>query len=140
MISTFTACIDANVMGSVSFLFFLFVENIEHLETGLRLPDSKGNHVLAAAIHGHASTIVTFNFKDFPENYLSQFKIHAKHPDEFLVYAYYVSPDHFIEAVKQDFQHYRQPRLTFAEYIVSLNMAGVPKLAEILAGLEVLKA
>ena len=116
------------------------VENFEHLEVGLKLPDPKDNHVLAAAIHGHASTIVTFNLKDFPEDYLSQFKIHATHPDQFLIDAYYISPDHFIEAVKQDFQHYKQPPLTFAEYIQSLKTAGVPKLAEILAELEVLIA
>lgn len=114
------------------------VENFEHLETGLKLPDPKDNHVLAAAIHGHASTIVTFNLKDFPDEYLSQFKIHAKHPDEFLTDAYYVSPNHFIEAVKQDFQHYRLPPLAFAEYIESLKTAGAPKLADILAELEVL--
>jgi predicted nucleic acid-binding protein len=116
------------------------VENFEHLEAGLQLPDANDNHVLAAAIHGHASTIVTFNLKDFPAEYLSQFKIHAKHPDEFLVAAYHVSPDRFIEAVKPDFQHYWLPPLTFAEYSGSLKNAGVPKLAEILAKPKVLIA
>jgi predicted nucleic acid-binding protein len=116
------------------------VENYEHLEVGLQLPDAKDKHVLAAAIHGHASTIVTFNLKDFPNNYLAQFKIHATHPDQFLIDAYYISPDHFIEAVRLDFLHYKYPPLTFAEYIEALRNAGVPKLAEILAELEVLIA
>ena len=116
------------------------IENYEHLEEGLKLPDPKDNHVLAAAIHGHASTIVTFNLKDFPDDYLSKFKIHATHPDQFLIDAFYISRDHFIEAVMQDFQHYKQPPLTFSEYIQSLKTAGVPRLAEILAELEVLIA
>jgi predicted nucleic acid-binding protein len=116
------------------------VENYEHLETGLQLPDAKDKHVLAAAIHGHASTIVTFNLKDFPSDYLLQFKIHATHPDDFLIDAYYISPEHFIEAVRQDFLHYKRPQLTFAEYIGALKNAGVPKLSEMLAELEVLIA
>ncbi len=116
------------------------VENYEHLEVGLQLPDAKDNHVLAAAIHGHASTIVTFNLRDFPSDYVSQFKIHVSHPDQFLIDAYYISPAHFIEAVKQDFTHYKNPKLEFAAYIDALKNAGVPKLAEILVELEVLIA
>jgi predicted nucleic acid-binding protein len=116
------------------------VDNYEHIEKVIKLPDPKDNHVLAAAIHGHASTIVTFNLKDFPQDYLSQFNVHATHPDEFLVGAYHISPDLFIEAVRKDLIHYRKPTLTFAEYVEALRKAGVPKLADLLGELEVLIA
>jgi predicted nucleic acid-binding protein len=116
------------------------VENYQHIEVGLQLPDPKDKHILAAAIHCHASTIITFNLTDFPNDYLSQFNIHATHPDQFLVDAYHISQDDFIEAVRRDFSHYKYPPLTFSEYIEALKNAGVPKLAGILAELEVLIA
>ena len=46
--------------------------------------DAKDRHVVAAAVHAHAETIVTFNLKDFPEDSLAPFGIRATHPSEYL--------------------------------------------------------
>jgi len=46
--------------------------------------DPKDMHVLAAAIHGGAEVILTFNLKDFPEKALSPWHMEAKHPQDYL--------------------------------------------------------
>jgi len=56
----------------------------ETLIDSLRLPDADDCHVLAAAIHGKASVIITYNLKDFPADILSRYDIKALHPDDFL--------------------------------------------------------
>ena len=116
------------------------VSHYEHLEAGLELPDAKDNHILAAAICTHASTIVTFNLKDFPNEYLKGFNIDATHPDQFLCDAFNLAPDIFAEAVKQDFEHYKRPPLTFEKYIAELKAAGVPNLAQQLDEIRILIA
>jgi len=62
----------------------MLVENYEFLVPTLT-NDPKDRHVLAAAIQGHAATIVTVNLKDFPPASLTPFGIRAEHPDAFLV-------------------------------------------------------
>lgn len=51
---------------------------------GLTLPDAKDRHVLAAALHGGASVIVTSNLKHFPARALKPHGIRAEAPDAFL--------------------------------------------------------
>jgi len=114
------------------------VEGYESLMTGLNLPDQDDRHVVAAAIMTRANVIVTFNEKDFPSNILKPLRLHAKHPDEFLMDTLSLSPELFIEAVIADFAHYKNPPLTFDTYLDSLDKAGVPKLANALKAFEVL--
>ena len=49
----------------------------------LTLPDTGDRHVLAGAIHGNCSQIVTCNLRDFPESILDEFGIEAIHPNDF---------------------------------------------------------
>src|SRR5947209_1755214 len=56
----------------------------EPLIATLTLPDPGDRHVLAAAIHGGASIIVTANLKDFPATALAPHNIIAEHPDIFI--------------------------------------------------------
>jgi len=61
------------------------VTGYEDLIDGLKLPDPDDRHVLAAAIRAHAQVIVTANLKHFPLEYLTQFDIEAKLPDDFVL-------------------------------------------------------
>ena len=54
--------------------------------------DPKDRHVLAAAIKGRASLIVTFNLKHFPPSALRQFNIDAVHPQDYLLTLWSMSP------------------------------------------------
>jgi hypothetical protein len=55
----------------------------EDLIDALKLPDTGDRHVLAAAIRAGAQVIVTANLRHFPPDYLAQFGIEAKSPDDF---------------------------------------------------------
>src|SRR5260370_12303703 len=56
----------------------------EGLIAFLSLPDPDDRHVLAAAIHGGAETIVTYNLTDFPATALAAHTIQTQHPDDFI--------------------------------------------------------
>ena len=60
------------------------VTGYEPLIEGLVLPDHDDRHVLAGAIHGGASVIVTANLRDFPAATLATHGIEAQHPDMFV--------------------------------------------------------
>jgi hypothetical protein len=114
------------------------VTGYAHLIPTLTLPDPDDCHVLAAAIVGNASVIVTFNEKDFPAAALDPYGIHAKHPDEFILDVEDIAPQLFIGAVVDDFVHYKAPPLTVETYLSDLTAAGVPKTAKYLAERKVL--
>ncbi|HBD7397588.1 hypothetical protein [Legionella longbeachae] len=60
------------------------VEDYDLIEKDLMLPDVHDRHVLAAAIASKSKLIITANLKDFPQEYLYQFKIKPCHPDDCL--------------------------------------------------------
>jgi predicted nucleic acid-binding protein len=61
------------------------VTGYEHLIDSIELPDRDDRHVVAAAIRGGASVIVTRNLADFPTHALRNFRIEAQHPDDFVL-------------------------------------------------------
>ncbi|KOX20971.1 toxin-antitoxin system, toxin component, PIN family protein [Saccharothrix sp. NRRL B-16348] len=61
------------------------VEGYESLIDSLVLPDPDDRHVLAAAIRAGAQVIVTANLSDFPADYLGQWDVEAKSPDDFVL-------------------------------------------------------
>lgn len=66
----------------------------------LTLPDPNDRHVLAAAIVGGATVIVTFNLKDFPAGELAPYECRAVHPDDFLLEIADRAPDQMLEAAR----------------------------------------
>ena len=114
------------------------VTGYEGLISTLNLPDPDDRHVLAAAIVCRASCVVTFNERDFPHDVLEPFGLHTVHPDAFLLDAESMSPNDFADAVRDDFQHYSAPPLTFDSYVDSLAAAGVPDTAGYISKLRMI--
>ena len=54
-------------------------------EARLWLPDPADTHVLATAISGGASLIITLNLRDFPQRSLAPEAVQAQSPDDFLM-------------------------------------------------------
>lgn len=54
--------------------------------------DEKDRHVLAAAIKGNVSLIITFNLKHFPAASLQSWNIEAVHPEDYLSTLYCINP------------------------------------------------
>ena len=97
------------------------VAGYEWLVPTLALPDPDDRHVLAAAIHGGAQIIVTFNLGDFPESVLAQHRIEAVHPDEFVVRIWNESPESVLDAARRQRLALRRPPKTAAEYLATLE-------------------
>lgn len=114
------------------------VTGFEPLMAGIVLPDPNDAHVVAAAVMTRASTIVTFNLKDFPAEIITAYRLHAKHPDDFLLDAAEIAPTIFLNAIKEDWGHYRRPPLSFEDYTASLSKAGVPRTAQYIQQFKVL--
>lgn len=68
------------------------IEDASCLEPIL-INDIKDRHVLATAIRSGASTIVTFNLRDFSAPALAPWEIHAVHPADYLITLYTIAPD-----------------------------------------------
>jgi len=105
------------------------ITGYEHLIPGLVLPDERDRHVLAAAIHGAASVIVTCNLMDFPLQALQEFDIEAQHPDEFILSLFELSPALVAEAAENHRTSLKNPAKTVKEYLDSLAKQDLPKTA-----------
>jgi hypothetical protein len=99
----------------------------EGLIPGLSLPDPDDRHVLAAAIHGCAETIVTYNLTDFPATALTTHGIRAQHPDEFIAHLLDIDFVAVCTAVKKHRESLRNPPKTVEEYLATLAQLSLPR-------------
>ena len=87
------------------------------LEKKLILPDENDRHVLATAIKARANYILTFNLKDFPNNYLSKFKVEAASPDDFICDLFQKNPDSVKNAFKNQVKNLRNPPIQVVDLL-----------------------
>lgn len=101
------------------------VEDFEYLIPTIELPDEDDRHVVAAAIHGHADMIVTFNLKDFPESALEKHKLEAQHPDDFIYHQMGLQPALVCQAAAEHRASLKNPPKTQDEYLDTLLKQGL---------------
>ena len=103
------------------------VAGFECLIAGLSLPDPDDRHVLAAAIHGGAETIVTYNLADFPPDTLAAHGIQPQHPDDFIAHFLDIEPVAVCSSAKQHRESLRNPPKTVEEYLAALARVSLPQ-------------
>ena len=100
------------------------VTGYEDLIATIALPDPDDRHVLAAAIHGGADAIVTYNLKHFPPESLARFNVEAIHPDDLLLDLLEQERDIVCAAVKRQRESLRNPPKTAEELLGTLEGRG----------------
>ena len=112
------------------------VEDYEFLISTLTLPDPNDRHVLAAAIHGGASRIVTWNTKDFPISALQGHNVTAISPDQFLSDLFAAAPTPIVEALAAQRARLRNPPQTPAQFLDALQRQKLTRFVAALRPLE----
>jgi hypothetical protein len=112
------------------------VTGFEELISSLDLPDPDDRHVLAAAIHGGASAIVTLNLKHFPVKTLALYEMRPWHPDDFVLGLLGTEPDGVTAALAADRARLHKPPMTVNEYLLNLERSGLKQTAAVLRAFE----
>jgi hypothetical protein len=97
------------------------VIGFEELIDALELPGPGDRHVLAAAMHGRADVIVTYNLPHFPPEHLSLYGIEAQHPDAFLTHLIDPAPGSVCAAARTHRLRQKKPPKTVMEYLETLE-------------------
>jgi predicted nucleic acid-binding protein len=108
------------------------VAGCQDLIPGLSLPDPDDRHVLAAAIAGRASVIVTWNHKHFPTADLRSYGVAAISPDDFLVGLHSAYRNELIASIKRARLNLRKTLPSADEFINALRAQGLTALSAIL--------
>jgi len=97
------------------------IESIRHC------PDPHDRHVIAAAWHGNADAIITFNLRDFPAAALEPYGLEAIHPDEFLRSQLDMDLAGVLAAVRVCRARLRNPPKQASDYLDTLEAQQLPK-------------
>lgn len=108
------------------------VENYEALIENLSLPDEDDRHVLAAAIKINANLIIINNLKDFPDDYLDNFGLKAKVPDDFFTDIIDLNHDISMEAFQSLVLNKKSPPYNEYEVLDILRNNGLKETADYL--------
>ena len=103
------------------------VTGYEPMVETLELPDPDDRHVLAAAIRCNADAIVTFNLKDFPQDYLASYHIDVLHPDDFVYYQIDMAPPICCRAIQQQRDALKNPPMEVEEFLSILLKQQLPQ-------------
>jgi predicted nucleic acid-binding protein len=108
------------------------VTGYEDLIGGLQLPDPQDRHVLAAAIRGRASVIVTANLRHFPAKALRQFGIVPQHPNELILRLFDLASELVLAAARDHRESLKNPPKTIEQYLDALEAQGLTQTVSVL--------
>ncbi|MDI3322607.1 PIN domain-containing protein [Pinibacter soli] len=103
------------------------VTEYEKLIALLSLPDSNDRHVLAAAIKGGASLILTNNLKDFPKSKLKEQNIEAISPDDFVLRLVSENKKVVLQTLDKLVDSLKKPPQTKKQVLNTLEKCGLEK-------------
>lgn len=101
----------------------------ENLIDSVELPDENDRHVVAAAIKSNANVIVTYNLKDFPEDYLNSIGLNVVDPDSFIADMIDLSPERCCDAFREMVLKKKKPPYDEPQYIEILKRNGLAQTA-----------
>lgn len=81
----------------------------------------KDRHVLAAAVHGGADTIATFNLKDFPDESVTPYGIRAVSPEVLLVELLAGRAKEVISTLREEVQEFGRPPESLDTFLATLT-------------------
>jgi PIN domain len=96
------------------------VQNWEPYDGTFGLPDRDDEHILAAAVAGHAGAIVTDNRKHFPEDRIPP-GIHVLSPSEFAADTVAVAPDLALDATINLVRRLKNPPISIDDLLATLR-------------------
>lgn len=102
-----------------------------HLDR-ITLPDPDDRHVVAAAIEAGASTIVTWNLRDFPASELRQHGLVGQSPDALLVNLYEQRPELLIGSLANARHNLRKSRISASAFVSVLRDHALANLAALM--------
>lgn len=103
------------------------VQGHHRLIPDIRLPDPADRHVVAAAITGGATIIVTWNIKDFAVDELARHGLVCKDPDTFLTELLMAAPDATIASVANAKRNLQRTTPTVEEFLKALERQGLTR-------------
>ena len=109
------------------------VSGYEYLVPSITLPDPNDRHVVAAAVHGRADAIVTFNLRDFPSDELKKYGLESIHPDEFISFQNDLDESAVVVSAQAVRSRLKNPVVSAANYLETLRKQGLPKTVSILS-------
>ena len=110
------------------------VQGYEPRIPSLALPDADDRHVLAAAVEAGAEVIVTSNLADFPRAALEPHGVRAVAPDEFVAGLFDADVDAVATAVRNQRRLLKNPPVTAAVFLDTLQRLGLSRTVERLKG------
>jgi len=99
----------------------------KHIQA-VSLPDPNDRHVAAAAIAAGASTIVTWNLRDFPPAELRKHGLVRLSPDAFLADLYEQAPEMLLGSLANARHNLSRSRVSVSGFIGILRQQGLAKL------------
>jgi hypothetical protein len=108
------------------------VRGYQSLIPELDLPDPDDRHVLAAAITGKATLIVSWNIKDFPIENLRSHGVACITPDAFLVELYGQFSEALIDSVARARGNLRKSLPSSEDFVGAVERQGLAAFAKIL--------